>query len=295
MTWTAADFAPGQTGEQFQELSDRLTLHGVPISDDLTTLRSRVQTWQLREGYKGTKFGQAADGFVGPKQIQQLWLPPKTISRISRRDWKLTLPSGQEISPEDFELFEEKPWFWETETGEQVFRAPTSGGQTTSSATKYLRSETRQMKGLSRAGWDPNIEPHVFNGSLCFTALPHVKEHAVGFQIHDGKDDVLQGRLEGRKLFLGSPYADKIVLSDDYQLGTWFDIEIVPSKSGILVVYNGKNFALPGITGTGWYYKYGCYIQAYAGQKFKVNGKEQIVPKDSWAEVRYRDAEVTAA
>lgn len=283
MTWTAADFAAGKTGRQFQELSDRLTLHGVPINDDLTTLRQRVKTWQIREGYTGV----GADGFVGPKQIEKLWLPPKTIARISRTNWKITNPDATEVLQPEFEIYQNKPWFWEDENGNQIFRAPTSGGATTSSATKYLRSETREMEngGRDRAAWGSD-DPHFFKAELAFTALPHVKQHAVGFQIHNGTTKVIMGRLEERKLFIESPHHADVVLNTNYTLGTFFTVEIQPTSTGIVVVYNGKSFMLNGVTGENWYYKYGCYCQAYAGQSF--NG--QIVPKDSFAETRFRGA-----
>lgn len=290
MTWTAADFAAGEAGPQFQELSDRLTVHGVPISDDLTTLRTRVQTWQLREGYKGTKLGQAADGFVGPKQIQQLWLPPKGLDRIDRTNWKITNPDGTEVKQPEFELYHNKPWFWEDENGDQVFRAPTSGGGTTSDATIYFRSETREMEnsGRDKATWSSE-DPRIFKAELAFTALPHVKQHAVAFQIHQGTGKVIMGRLEESKLFIESPFHDDVILSRDYQLGTFFNIEVRPGPSGILVVHNGVGHLLAGVTGDNWFYKYGCYCQARAGQEYR----DQIVPKDSFAETRFRAAEVT--
>lgn len=293
--WTPDDFEEGQTGPQFQWLSDRLTLHGVPVNDDQTTLRERVQMWQLKMGYRGTRKGGGADGFVGSIQLRQLKAAPgkppapepkPTPKRIDRTNWKITNPDGTEVKQPEFETYENKPWFWETPEGEQVFRAPTSGGGTTPN-TSYFRSETREManQGLNKAAWGSH-DPRRLQLEMAFTALPHVKQHAVGFQIHDKNDDVIMGRLEERKLFIESPYHDDVTLNSNYQLGTFFTVEIVPSEDGIKLIYNGEGFYLDGIVGDGWYYKYGCYCQAKAGQKWKG----QTVPKDSFAETRFRGA-----
>ena len=279
-----AIYDSSKTGPQFQWLSDRLTLHGVPQTRWNQMLTERVRTWQLKNGYTGI----GADGFVGPKQLLQLSMPPADTERISRTNWKITNPDGSEVTQPEFELYDNKPWFWEDENGDQVFRAPTSGGGTTPH-TSYFRSENREMEdsGRRKAAWS-SWEPRSFKAELAFTALPHVKQHAVGFQIHDAKDDVIMGRLEEKRLFIESPYVDDIVLTENYQLGTFFNIEIYPSKSGILIVYNGIEHMAANVTGSGWYYKYGCYCQAKAGQKWKG----QTVPKDSFAETRFRGAVV---
>lgn len=290
--WVAEDFGPGKTGEQFQWLSGRLALHGHPLTSERVTVWQQTQAWQLANGYRGTALGQPADGYVGPTQLRQLkaapYVPPALI-RIDRSNWKITNPDASEVKQPAFETYENKPWFWEDENGEQVFRAPTSGGQTTSDATKYLRSETREQEGTSGAAWSSD-DPHFLQLELAFTALPHVKQHAVGFQIHQGTGKVIMGRLEERKLFIESPFHDDVVLSTDYQLGTFFNVEIEPTKTGIIVVYNGKSFMLDGVTGENWFYKYGCYCQAYAGQKWN----NQVVPKDSFAETRFRGAVLLA-
>jgi hypothetical protein len=295
--WTWEDFGPNASREALVYLDDLLTRWGHPPAYGKSFWK-RVQEWQLARGYKGTELGQAADGYLGPTQMRQIKqappapVPPPSHTRIDRTNWKITNPDGTEVKQPEFELYHNVPWFWEDTNGDQVFRAPTSGGQTTSDKTKYFRSENREMEDFGRklAAWSSD-KPRIFRGTLAFTALPHVKQHAVGFQIHDGNTKVIMGRLEERKLFIESPHHEDVVLNTDYRLGTFFDIEVVPLDTGILVTYNGKLHTLDGVTGEDWYYKYGCYCQARAGQEWHG----QIVPMDSFAEVRYRAAAVTAA
>lgn len=283
MTWTVEDFGKY---EAFVWEDERLTLHGYPQLGPNDTLQNRLMRLQLDRGWKGQQLGGGADGLQGRRTLEFLYSDPVPApTRISRANWKITNPDATEVLQPAFETYENKPWFWEDENGEQVFRAPTSGGQTTSDATKYLRSETREMDGQSKAAWSSD-DPHGFQAELAFTALPHVKQHAVGFQIHQGTGKVIMGRLEERKLFIESPFHSDVVLSTDYRLGTFFNVEIEPTKTGIIVVYNGKSFMLNGVVGENWYYKYGCYCQAYAGQVFN----NQIVPKESFAETRFRGA-----
>lgn len=284
MTWTVEDFGKY---EAFVWQDERLTLHGYP--PELGTLQERLQKLQLDQGWKGTQLGGGADGLQGRRSLAFLYsdpVPPPTGSRIDRTNWKITNPDGTETKQPAFETYENKPWFWEDENGDQVFRAPTSGGGTTPN-TRYFRSENREMEnnGRDRAAWGSN-DPRILELEMAFTALPHVKQHAVGFQIHDEKDDVIMGRLEERKLFIESPYHDDVVLNSNYQLGTFFTVRIQPTATGIVVVYNGNPLELDGVTGDDWYYKYGCYCQALAGQQWKG----QTVPKDSFAETRFRGA-----
>lgn len=285
MTWTVEDFGKY---EAFVWEDERLTAHGYP--PELGTLQERLQKLQLDQGWKGTQLGGGADGLQGPRSLAFLYSEPKPkpvpVERISRANWKITNPDGTEVKQPAFETFSNAPWFWEDANGDQVFRAPTSGGGTTPN-TSYFRSETREMEngGRDKASWGSD-DPRILDLELTFTALPHVKQHAVGFQIHDADDDVIMGRLEERKLFIESPHHDDVVLNPNYQLGTFFTIRIQPTATGIVVVYNGNPYELDGVTGDGWYYKYGCYCQARAGQEWKG----QIVPKDSFAETRFRGA-----
>lgn len=289
MTYVYTDFGLDKYGSQFALLDELLTVWGFPSNRLTDTPMERIKRWQR-------SIGNTADGILGPKQWTRLQAgpPAPALVRIDRTNWKITNPDATEVLQPEFETYHNEPWFWEDPDGIQVFRAPTSGGQTTSDATKYLRSETREMVngGHDKAAWSSEA-PHIFKGELAFWALPHVKDHAVGFQIHSGATKIIMGRLEGTKLFIESPFHDDVILNSNYQLKTFFGVEIVPSKEGIKIIYNGgdKVALLDDVIGEGWFYKYGCYTQAYAGQSW--NG--QIVPKDSYAEVRYRAAAVRAA
>jgi hypothetical protein len=85
------------------------------------------------------------------------------------------------------------------------------------------------------------------------TEAPPTKPEVVAAQIHDGEDDVLQIRLEGRTL--SALYADgdeQIVLDADYRLGTPYDLRMVAADSRITVFYNGVQKAEIDEGGSGW-------------------------------------------
>jgi hypothetical protein len=192
-----------------------------------------------------------------------LYVVPAQVLDLTNQ--KVTKPDASEVlqpalarfhDPKSFRVGEHK--------GETCvfFRADCDGAHTENSS--YPRMETREMKnnGRDKAAWSSTSGTHTFVGRLAFTHLPAVKPQAVGFQIHDGSDDVLQVRLEGRKLFVESPYEDDQLLDDNYELGTVFDLRC-EVKSGVATIwYNGSIKARVKESGGGWYFKYGCYTQA---------------------------------
>ena len=85
----------------------------------------------------------------------------------------------------------------------------------------------------------------------------------VAAQIHDDSDDVLQIRLEGQKLMV--QYDDgksEQIIDPDYTLGTPYHVRIVAADSKVDVLYNGEKKAELPLTGSGWYFKVGAYVQA---------------------------------
>jgi hypothetical protein len=73
----------------------------------------------------------------------------------------------------------------------------------------------------------------------------------------------MQIRLEGTKLMV--QYHDgksEAVLDPDYKLGTPFDTRIVAANGKVDVLYNGEKKAELPLSGSGWYWKVGAYVQS---------------------------------
>lgn len=208
--------------------------------------------------------------------------PPPMVKRIDRTDWKITLPDGTEVTQPAFATLQRSPWFWEkTEDGSWHHRAPCGGGATTPNS-KYLRSECREMKnkGRDKAGWSSTLGEHRMDVELAFTHLPDVKRHAVGAQIHDAVDDVCMVRLEGKKLFVESPYTDDLLLDANYPLGARFFITIHVKGGTVTVTYRRGNVKVVrkfSRKGSGWYYKAGCYTQSNTAKGDKASAYGEVV------------------
>lgn len=179
---------------------------------------------------------------------------------IDLRPFKLTLPVGEPGHPTEYQLEDLQPWF---DPRSISFRTP-AGGVTTPNST-YPRSELRE-----RGWWPSRIGVHKLKASLAVEHLPEVKPHVVVAQIHDGDDDVIQVRLEGRRLFVESDGDDIGTLDLNYELGSRFDLRVIADKNGLLIRYRryvSTGQPLPWMStyrnlgGVGWFFKAGCYLQ----------------------------------
>jgi hypothetical protein len=93
--------------------------------------------------------------------------------------------------------------------------------------------------------------------------VPRAKPEVVAAQIHDGSDDVVQIRLEGQELMV--QYGDgnsEMVLDPHYRLGTPYQLRIDAADSKVEVHYNDQKTAELPLTGSGWYWKVGAYVQS---------------------------------
>ena len=85
----------------------------------------------------------------------------------------------------------------------------------------------------------------------------------VAGQIHATSDDLMQIRLEGRRLVV--KYADgkeEQLLDPDYKMGTPFDVDITAANGTVQVAYNGEQKPALKIAGIGFYFKAGAYTQS---------------------------------
>jgi alginate lyase len=185
---------------------------------------------------------------------------------IDTNDWYLTLPTGSKGKPDTIDgsklaSYHSKFFALNESRDGIVFNAGADGVTTKNS--HYPRSELREMDGSTKAAWSNKSGTHVFDVREAFTKLPEAKPEVVGVQIHDGKDDVMQVRLEGKKLMV--QYNDgksEAILDPDYQLGTPFDTRIIAADGKVDVLYNGEKKAELPLSGSGWYWKVGAYVQS---------------------------------
>ena len=189
---------------------------------------------------------------------------------LDLKSWYLTLPTGQPGSPDTIEnpslLKFTNDFFKLTPARDGVVFSANGNGVTTKNS-HYPRSELREMNGSQKAAWSNTAGTHTLDVCEAFTKLPSTKPHVVGAQIHDAEDDVLQIRLEGPKLMV--QYNDgksEALLDPAYKLGTPFNVKIVAANGKVDVSYNGQQKATLPLSGSGWYWKVGAYVQSNASK-----------------------------
>lgn len=193
-------------------------------------------------------------------------------SVLNLTNWKLTLPIdgcdddkwADEVTQPALSTFRDARFFTVNSVRGVVFRARADGART-SENTKYPRSELREMtaRGERRASWSNKSSDdgvHTMSMSAAITATPSSKPHVVAAQIHDASDDVMMIRLYGRQLVVDADDSNvRLLLDDDYQLGQRFTVSITASSGHIRVTYNGSRTVDYKRSGSGMYFKAGCY------------------------------------
>jgi len=183
-------------------------------------------------------------------------------------------------------LFEDTSCFGVTKSKDGlVFRARCDGLATKNS--EYPRTELREMKrdGKSEASWgtaDGGIHSLLITQAI--TQTPAVKKDVVCTQIHDAEDDIMMVRLEGKKLFIERNKSEDVKLDHNYKLGTRFKLRIQAGGGRIKVWYNDSLKMDWEVSGTGCYFRAGCYTQS--------NTKKGDHP-DSYGEVVIHKLQVT--
>ena len=183
-------------------------------------------------------------------------------------NWKLTLPTGDEGSPDEItqpelDTFSVDPYFMlNDDASAVVFRADVDG--VTTSGSGYPRSELREMDGTSKAAWSTTSGRHTMTITQAITHLPDVKQHVVARQVHDSGDDVMMIRLEGSYLFVESNGDDMGELDDAHVLGTTFTVRIVAVSGWIEIYYEDMDtpMVIMEADTDGCYFKAGAYTQS---------------------------------
>jgi hypothetical protein len=192
--------------------------------------------------------------------------------------------------------FQEPAWFHMDDTGDGVVFRANAGGARSSDNTQYPRSELRELNSNgSQAAWLSTTGTHTMTVTQAITHLPEQKPQVVAGQIHDASSDVIEIRLHGTKLYAwridGSNTNVSQLLDSNYVLGTKFKVEVRADLNGVTVTYWKPDTAnaatntatFPGLTGSGWYFKAGCYTQSnttnggsFTGDDFTAYGEVVI-------------------
>jgi Alginate lyase len=209
----------------------------------------------------GPMLGQLWERVLSP--IRDVKVP---ADLVDLGNWYLTLPTGEKGDPDDvyppaLESFVDD-WFRLNDTRDGIVFRANAGGATTKNS-KYPRSELREMHGGELASWSNESGTHTMSLRQAVTRLPEAKPHVVTAQIHDEDSDVVMVRLEGTQLKVEyDDGRDDIVIDQAYELGTPYDLRIVAADRKVQVFYDDKLAADLPLSGGGWYFKTGSYVQS---------------------------------
>lgn len=174
--------------------------------------------------------------------------------------------SGAEIesgfSSQWFTLSPDKLW--------TIFKVQIDGA-TTSSGTKYARSELRELgpNNVDKAAWDGSNGTHTLEHLSKVMHVPPNKSSVCASQVHDASSDLARLQTEGSNGSLhlvlrntppGSSSETVRTVQASYTIGANIAVKwSIVNGNGTLTV-NGTNWTFPAAI-SGCYFKYGAYAQ----------------------------------
>lgn len=193
-------------------------------------------------------------------------------NKLSLANWTIMLPTGSQGDPDNEYVIGRSianTVFVRADDG-VVFRTPANGNHSPNS--KYSRTEARQMldANWTKAAWSSSGD-HSLQLDLAIDASHlSTRKRINGMQIHDGGDDVCQiMRHESQGLGLMHNDGNSWVSIDpNYTDGTRFLCKIHALNNRLIVHYNGVKKVDIAKTGSGWYWKWGCYLQSGGASEF---------------------------
>lgn len=182
--------------------------------------------------------------------------------------------------PKGFQL---KPWFVIEDDGSITFRAPVKGART-SSNTKYVRCELRQLEKNGKKTASKIDKDSALEANLAVRMVPFKKDKTAGRivigQIHGPDDELCRMYYDNGQIYF---YDDKagskkketrFTLVDihgsptNIPLGEYFDYDIIVKDKKLIVnvEHDGKLYSASEPIGSFWkgkgcYYKAGLYLQ----------------------------------
>lgn len=196
-------------------------------------------------------------------------------------NWYLTLPTGTPEHPDtvhqpDLATYS-SPFFRLDDSRTGVVFTANAGGATTK-GSKYPRSELREMAGTQEASWSNVTGTHTLSLHGAVLSLPPVKPEVVVAQIHDEDDDVLLVRVEEDELLVEWDDGDsQAILDPAYRLGAAYDLRIVAMRGRVEVYLGGERKAEIPRSGSGWYFKAGCYLQSNVDRGDAADAVSEVV------------------
>jgi hypothetical protein len=243
----------------------------------------------VRGGYLPGSATRASSGRATAEDAAPDRPAPGTATRPSElldlRNWYLTLPTGSAGDPDTVRQPElasySSPFFRVDEQRDGVVFTANAGGATTKNSS-YPRSELREMTGDKLASWSNRTGTHTLAVRQAVTQLPTAKPELVTAQIHDAESDVMEIRLEGKRLIAQYGGGDgdgkkELVVDPDYALGKRYDLRIVATAGHIHVWYDDKHVGDIAQSGSGWYFKTGSYLQSNTAKGDTANAVGKVV------------------
>lgn len=202
--------------------------------------------------------------------------PPPTggthpLDVLDLRNWTIMQPTGSQGDPDNAYCTRTNHCGLFVRGGGVVFRCPADGFHSPNS--KYARREARQMRDASwtKAAWSSSGD-HSLECDLAIDSshLTGQRPRINAMQIHDGGDDVCQlMHHESGALGLMHDDGDSFeVIDPHYVNGTRFTCKIHAVNNRIIVTYNGVQALSIPKTGSGWYWKKGCYLNTGGASEF---------------------------
>lgn len=201
--------------------------------------------------------------------IKSIFVKP---TEVTGRLWTIMFPfskSGDVGDPINMPVVKAEGFaetcFGLTKDRSGVFLKATAGGAH-SPNSKYPRCELREMlddNGDRNASWSSTTGRHALEATLsvCHNLVRRKQVSLV--QIHDSSDDVLQIALDDNRLVVFyNDKKDSALLDPNYLQGALVSIKINIADGYSNVFYNGVEKASIKKSGSGWYFKVGCYLQS---------------------------------
>ena len=197
---------------------------------------------------------------------------PPTIPLVSSfisKIWNVTLPTGKEKKPETI-VFPALDTYSDsnfTVLADGIkMKCPTDGVTTQNSS--YPRCEFRELtENGEKAAWDftPDSD-HYMEWVVIVSKIPAKKPHVCIGQIHDIKDDILEIRVEDKKLVARGRDINGYVPLMDFTLGKTytFGISVVGGKTSFHNIAEKVAVTITQIPKDvkGCYFKCGNYVQS---------------------------------
>jgi poly(beta-D-mannuronate) lyase len=233
----------------------------------------------LDEDQQGDEPDEGDDDEPGEEEQPAPGAHPSDV--LDLHHWTIMLPTGAQGDPDNrYVIGETIPDTLFVRDGGVVFRAPANGFHSPNS--KYARCEAREMRDAdwTKAAWSSK-GPRSLECDLAIDARGLTGRRRInGMQIHDGGDDVCQVmRHETKGLVFAHNDGKSFEPIDPlYVDGTRFTCKITVQDNRIKVDYNGRRVVDVPKTGSGWYWKFGCYNQSGGASEHKE-------PADAFGEV----------